>query len=89
MHSQAHGSDADSVVPLYRLSTHWQLGEPVVLAKLYSGQDTHASFLYPSLNVPAGHSVRRENKTHTSKESIIKLYLLVKVSISYYTAARM
>ena len=60
MHSQAHGSDTDSVVPLYRPSTHWQLAEPVMLVKLYSGQGAHASLPYPSLNVPSGHSVRRE-----------------------------
>ena len=57
-HSQAQGSDADSVVPLYLPSTHWQLADPVALVKLYSGQDAHASLLCPSLNVPLGHSVQ-------------------------------
>ena len=50
-HSQAQGSDA--VVPLYLPSTHWQLADPVTLR-----QGAHGSLLYPSLNVPLGHSVQ-------------------------------
>ena len=66
MHSRAHGSDADSTVPLYLPFTHWQLAEPVTLAKLCSGQDEHPSLLYPSLNVPLGHSVKEAASTYHS-----------------------
>ena len=69
MHSRAHGSDADSTVPLYLPSTHWQLVEPVTLVKLCSGQDAHGSLLCPSLNVPLGHSVKGEANTYHSKHS--------------------
>ena len=66
MHSRAHGSDADSVVPLYLPSTHWQLADPVALVKLCSGQDAHGSLLCPSLNVPLGHSVKEAANTYHS-----------------------
>ena len=68
-HSQAQGSDAASVVPLYLPSTHWQLADPALLVKLCSGQDAHGSLLYPSLNVPLGHSVKRETSTYHSAHS--------------------
>ena len=66
MHSRAQGSDADSVVPLYLPSTHWQLADPITLVKLYSGQDAHGSLLCPPLNVPLGHSVKGETNTYHS-----------------------
>ena len=69
MHSRAQGSDADSTVPLYLPSTHWQLVEPVTVVKLCSGQDAHGSLLCPSLNVPLGHSVKGEANTYHSKQS--------------------
>ena len=69
MHSRAQGSDADSTVPLYLPSTHWQLVEPVTVVKLCSGQDAHGSLLCPSLNVPLGHSVKGEANTYHSKHS--------------------
>ena len=77
MHSQAHGSDADSTVPLYLPSTHWQLVEPVTLVKLCSGQDAHRSLLCPSLNVPLGHSVKGEPNTYHSKHSTSIAYIVV------------
>ena len=77
MHSQAQGSDADSTVPLYLPSTHWQLVEPVTVVKLCSGQDAHGSLLYPSLNVPLGHSVKGEAKTHTIQNIRLALYTAV------------
>ena len=75
MHSQAHGSDADSTVPLYLPSTHWQLVEPVTVVKLCSGQDAHGSMLCPSLNVPLGHSVKGEANTYHSKHSASIAYI--------------
>ncbi len=72
-HSQAQGSDADSVVPLYHPSTHWQLADPVTLVKLYSGQDAHGSLLYPSLNVPLGHSVKEA--ANTIQHAVLALHI--------------
>ena len=74
MHSRAHGSDADSTVPLYLPSTHWQLVEPVTLVKLCSGQDAHGSLLCPSLNVSLGHSVKGEANT-TIQNILLALHI--------------
>ena len=74
MHSRAQGSDADSTVPLYLPFTHWQLAEPVTLLKLCSRQDAHGSLLYPSLNVPLGHSVKEAANTYQSTHSACIAY---------------
>ena len=74
MHSRAHGRDADSTVPLYLLFMHWQLAEPVTLVKLCSGQDAHGSLLYPSLNVPLGHSMKEAANTYQSTHSACIAY---------------